>query len=284
MLHKFGPARKPAATPKKRVTPALKVWKMNGGITIRKISAKRFRTDTKTEKGGLITFTTPTLAKKFEETLDSYREPSFSNPYRAGQIFLGPKATLVNPVFMNNILPHTLTVLGHINVLECTFDASADRSSNIFIAATQPGSGATSVKCCIFRRTSRLEVATSRTHLFLELDRSTVSLAGHEVSETKFDDVSIHVPPDGSLLKAVVNADSLPMFFMHVGDDDGTLTAYRGVDGKVMLSRGCFIGTVEEFRKELSFKKPNAFWLKHYPPLLRVIEASFKHRADGKSW
>lgn len=37
------------------------------------------------------------------------------------------------------------------------------------------------------------------------------------------------------------------MWFSHVGRDNGTLTVYNSINNTITVTRGCFIGTINEF-------------------------------------
>lgn len=64
--------------------------------------------------------------------------------------------------------------------------------------------------------------------------------------------------------------------FIGVGRDLGTLTAYRTKDGSVELTRGCFRGTIEEFRKASEKSHAGNPKIKqHYELLLQAIELWF---------
>lgn len=64
--------------------------------------------------------------------------------------------------------------------------------------------------------------------------------------------------------------------FIGVGRDLGTLTAYRTKDGSVELTRGCFRGTIEEFREASEKSHAGKPKIKqHYELLLQAIELWF---------
>ena len=46
---------------------------------------------------------------------------------------------------------------------------------------------------------------------------------------------------------AWVSGNAALIWFSNVGRDNGTLTAFMGKDQKIILTRGCFIGSIDEF-------------------------------------
>ena len=46
---------------------------------------------------------------------------------------------------------------------------------------------------------------------------------------------------------AQVSGDASIVWFSKVGRDNGTLTVFTGKDGDLIATRGCFIGTIDEF-------------------------------------
>ena len=49
---------------------------------------------------------------------------------------------------------------------------------------------------------------------------------------------------------AWVSGDASLVWFSKVGRDNGALTVFTGKDGELLATRGCFIGTIDEFLKK----------------------------------
>ncbi len=65
------------------------------------------------------------------------------------------------------------------------------------------------------------------------------------------------------------------MWFSKVGSCNGTLTAFLNKNRKIMVTRGCFIGTLEEFRKKI--ERSNKKTRDEYKILADFIELRFKN-------
>lgn len=80
-----------------------------------------------------------------------------------------------------------------------------------------------------------------------------------------------------SLKNAVMRRDALVshqrdyLVFQNVGTENGTLTAYLTGAGEILLTRGCFTGTVEEFER-LSKLRHGDDMQKQYALLLQMIQ------------
>lgn len=280
MLHKFGPARKtsvPTKTTTKARKPKLATYRMMDGHSIKQLSSQRFRTLRGTTEGGIISFSSKSAAAKFMEICAAFDARSQHSVSGEALLWLDPECCLRDPVFVDNNLPMFLRVLGNIQVNECTFDAGGT-TVTLMSSDRRPRMGSVTLFKCSFTRNCVLQVNDLTTYTNLTLNQSDVYLHARSVSATEFDGVAIHVPEGARLHNAIVNDHSLPMFFMHVGDDDGVLSAFWNRHGELRLARGCFHGDIKQFRELLAEKPKNSFWLKHYPSLLRVIEAKFKRK------
>jgi len=73
------------------------------------------------------------------------------------------------------------------------------------------------------------------------------------------------------------------LWFSKVGGELGTLTAFRNKDGGVTVTRGCFIGTLDEFRVAVSDKHGGTPHEKGYLALADYIEFHFNelHPMEG---
>ncbi len=283
MLHKSGLARKTSVPTYKPATSAkgkktkLATYRMADGHSIKQISAQRFRTMNGTKEGGIICFSSKSRAAKFMEICAAFDARSQHSSSGEALLWLDPECVMRDPVFVGNNLPMFLRVLGNIQVNECTFHAGA---TGVTLMCSERRSYMGSVKLfkCSFTQNCLLSVNDLTTYTNLTLNQSNVYLHARSISATEFDGVEIHVPEGARLHNAIVNDHSLPMFFMHVGDDDGVLSAFWDRHGELRLARGCFHGNIKQFRELLAEKPKNSFWRKHYPSLLRVIEAKFKRK------
>ncbi|WAW09982.1 polymer-forming cytoskeletal protein [Oxalobacter vibrioformis] len=64
-------------------------------------------------------------------------------------------------------------------------------------------------------------------------------------------------------------------WFTGVGSDQGTLTVFRQKDGSVFLIRGCFGGTLEEFKAAVQKTHGNNRYGQHYNMLIQSVEFWF---------
>lgn len=65
------------------------------------------------------------------------------------------------------------------------------------------------------------------------------------------------------------------MVFSNVGSELGTLTAYRtDADYGIHVTRGCFSGSLERFKKAVKSKHGKSFYAKQYKAIIKVIELS----------
>lgn len=65
---------------------------------------------------------------------------------------------------------------------------------------------------------------------------------------------------------------------MSVGSEFGALTATRNEDGSLCVNRGCFNGTLDEFRKAVKEKHGSSKVAKEYKILCDYIELRFKEQ------
>ena len=59
--------------------------------------------------------------------------------------------------------------------------------------------------------------------------------------------------------------------FSNVGSEYGTLTAYRTADAIINCTRGCFVGTLEEFKAAVISKHGDSKVGRHYQAIIEVI-------------
>ncbi len=74
---------------------------------------------------------------------------------------------------------------------------------------------------------------------------------------------------------ARVFGDASILFFSKVGSSLGTLTAFRNKDEGITVTRGCFIGTLEEFRAKVVKTHGGTLHEKGYLELANYIEWHF---------
>ena len=70
-----------------------------------------------------------------------------------------------------------------------------------------------------------------------------------------------------------------------VGSENGTLTAVLADDGVIYVTRGCFEGTLEEFREavEETHKHDDSQFYKEYLAIIEVIKARFPYGREHDS-
>ena len=73
---------------------------------------------------------------------------------------------------------------------------------------------------------------------------------------------------------AWVSDDAEVLWISKVGSSKGTLTVFKTKDG-YKLTRGCFLGTMEEFKNEVSKKSDSDESKKEYELLMSFIEYKF---------
>lgn len=73
---------------------------------------------------------------------------------------------------------------------------------------------------------------------------------------------------------AMVKSRNDIQWFSNVGSECGTLTAYRTVKG-VSVTRGCFSGTLDEFKTAVIEKHGTNIYGRHYQMLIDAIELWF---------
>lgn len=73
---------------------------------------------------------------------------------------------------------------------------------------------------------------------------------------------------------AMVKSHNDIQWFSNVGSECGTLTAYRTVKG-VSVTRGCFSGTLDEFKTAVIEKHGTNIYGRHYQMLIDAIELWF---------
>jgi hypothetical protein len=74
---------------------------------------------------------------------------------------------------------------------------------------------------------------------------------------------------------AWVSGDAQLLWMSKVGGEFGTLTAFRNSAGGITLTRGCFIGTLDEFRAAVIKKHGGTLHEKGYLGLANYIEWHF---------
>ena len=65
------------------------------------------------------------------------------------------------------------------------------------------------------------------------------------------------------------------MWFSKVGSENGTLTAFQGQHKNILVTRGCFFGTLEYFEKAVKEKHGSSKYGKEYTLLIEVIKLRF---------
>ena len=65
------------------------------------------------------------------------------------------------------------------------------------------------------------------------------------------------------------------IFFSNVGSYFGTLTAFRNKDNGITVTRGCFLGTLDEFRAKVIKTHGGTLYEKAYLGLANYIEFNF---------
>ena len=74
---------------------------------------------------------------------------------------------------------------------------------------------------------------------------------------------------------AWVSGDAHILWMSKVGGEFGTLTAFRNKDGGITITRGCFIGSLEEFRAAVKKKHGGTNHEHGYLGLINYIEWHF---------
>ena len=74
---------------------------------------------------------------------------------------------------------------------------------------------------------------------------------------------------------ARVSGNASILFFSQVGSSFGTLTAFRNKDAGITVTRGCFIGTLDEFRAKVLKTHGGTLHEKGYLGLANYIEWHF---------
>lgn len=74
---------------------------------------------------------------------------------------------------------------------------------------------------------------------------------------------------------ARVSGDAEVLWFTKVGSENGTLTAYRGKDNTIIVTRDCFLGTIEEFEAAVTRKHGESKVGLEYKLLIQVIQSRF---------
>ena len=67
------------------------------------------------------------------------------------------------------------------------------------------------------------------------------------------------------------------MWFSKVGSENGTLTAFQDKDKNIMVTRGCFLGTIDEFEKAVKEKHRNSTTEQEYKLLIEYIKLRFSN-------
>lgn len=70
----------------------------------------------------------------------------------------------------------------------------------------------------------------------------------------------------------LMKTDGFIKWFSRVGSKNGILTITKHEDTGVMVSRGCFVGTLEEFKIEVKQKPKDCPYRKEYLGLIKVIK------------
>ena len=70
---------------------------------------------------------------------------------------------------------------------------------------------------------------------------------------------------------ARVSGNSNLMWFSKVGSENGTLTAVRSKDGGILVARGCFLGTIDEFAAAVEKRHGTSQVGEEYRLLIQVI-------------
>jgi carbonic anhydrase/acetyltransferase-like protein (isoleucine patch superfamily) len=65
------------------------------------------------------------------------------------------------------------------------------------------------------------------------------------------------------------------MWFSKVGSEKGTLTAFQGQHKNILVTRGCFFGTLEDFEKAVKEKHGSSKCGQEYSLLIEVIRLRF---------
>jgi len=74
---------------------------------------------------------------------------------------------------------------------------------------------------------------------------------------------------------AQVYGDARVMWFSKVGSENGTLTAYYSKTKEIIVTRGCFIGTIDEFERKVKEVHAGKKTEKEYLILIDYIKTRF---------
>lgn len=74
---------------------------------------------------------------------------------------------------------------------------------------------------------------------------------------------------------ALVSGNAEVMWFSKVGSENGTLTAYYSKTKEIIVTRGCFIGTIDEFERKVKEVHAGKKTEKEYLILIDYIKTRF---------
>lgn len=81
---------------------------------------------------------------------------------------------------------------------------------------------------------------------------------------------------------AVIKSDSDYMCLGPIGSRDDFLTAFRSTKKSIMVATGCFIGTIDQFKKQLSQEHGDNFYANQYLRAIELIQYSLAPKVINK--
>ena len=81
---------------------------------------------------------------------------------------------------------------------------------------------------------------------------------------------------------AWVSGDAQILWLSKVGSANGTLTAYPDKNGNIIVTRGCFIGTLAEFAKAVKETHGNSKIAKEYAVLIKFIKLRLEQPTEAE--
>ena len=81
---------------------------------------------------------------------------------------------------------------------------------------------------------------------------------------------------------AWVSGDAQILWLSKVGSANGTLTAYPDKNGNIIVTRGCFIGTLAEFAKAVKETHGNSKIAKEYALLIKFIKLRLEQPTEAE--
>lgn len=260
-------------------------WRLLRNSTLRQISSRIFQIfDNKKVPGGRIVFSCTSNVDDFLKILNN----PVRNLSHSTWITLDPEVQIIDPIFVNDVLPNSLHVRGRVTLQTPTFDNETMGGSFRIAHIENPDDlFQGGVDGCTFYRPEFVghAICVSSSPLSnVRIERAGLYMTKGVVKNTTIQNTILRLSRKARVEFGVINEYSHPMIFQNVGSEDGTLTAFLNKDNKIVVARGCFIGSIKEFQAALRDPEyPGVLWKAQYPKLLQVIAASFIERGAASN-